>query len=328
MSILITGGAGYIGSVVTEALRKAGRDVVVLDSLVAGHRKAVCEDVPFYEGDIADAELLVKIATRHNIRQIAHLAAFLSVSESVVRPLKYFVNNTAKVVSMLETLTGYGLENVVFSSTAAIYGESRYAPIDEAHPLNPTHPYGISKYFVEQVLDWLDKAHGVTHVALRYFNAAGATETHGEDHSPEIHLIPLVLRVPMGGSDSVAIYGTDYPTRDGTCIRDYIHVADLADAHLKALEYLEGGNASEKFNLGNGVGFSVREVVKSAEKVTGTAIPTREQARRPGDPAILVASSDKARKILQWIPRYSELDSIIRSAWEWHRTYPAGYNKF
>jgi len=325
MSILITGGAGYVGSVVTETLHKAGKDVVVLDSLVAGHRKAVDESIPFYEGDIADPELLERIAARHDIRQMVHLAAFLSVSESVTKPLVYFVNNTAKVIFMLETLIKHGLRNVVFSSTAGTYGESQYVPIDEAHPQNPTHPYGMSKYFVEQVLNWLDRAHGITHVALRYFNAAGATEIHGEDHSPEIHLIPLVLRVPMGQSESIAIYGTDYPTPDGTCIRDYIHVADLADAHLKALEYLEEGNASEKFNLGNGLGFSVREVVKTAEKITGIQIPTREQARRPGDPAILVASSDKARKILRWAPRYPELDPIIRSAWKWHSTHPAGY---
>ena len=324
-SILITGGAGYIGSVVTEALREAGRDIVVLDSLVAGHREAVRGDVPFYKGDIADTELLERIAQRHDIRQVVHLAALVSVSESVAMPLKYFANNTAKVISMLETLIKHGLKNVVFSSTAATYGDARYVPVDEAHPQNPTHPYGISKHIVEQILDWLEKAHGLTYVSLRYFNAAGATETHGEDHSPETHLIPLVLRVPMGLSESIAIYGTDYPTPDGTCIRDYVHVSDLADAHLKALEYLEEGNASEKFNLGNSVGFSVREVVNTAEKITGMTIQTKEQARRSGDPAVLVASSDKARKILRWAPRYPELDSIVRSAWEWHRMHPAGY---
>lgn len=326
MSILVTGGAGYIGSVTVEALREAGEKVVVLDDLSNGHRGAVDIHIPFYEGDIANAVLLENIATSHGITQVVHFAGFISVPESVEEPLRYFENNTARVVTMLATLRACGVKNVVFSSTAAVYGEPKYTPIDEEHPKNPTNPYGLSKFFVEQILDRLDAAHGMTHIALRYFNASGATETRGEDHHPESHLIPLILQVPMGRRTHVNIYGTDYSTPDGTCVRDYIHVADLADAHIKALKYLKDGGKSRKINLGNEKGFSVREIVAVAERVTGTKIVVREEARRAGDPSILVASAEKARSVLGWTPRHSDPENIVRSAWEWYRAHPEGYN--
>ncbi|MDR2137228.1 MAG: UDP-glucose 4-epimerase GalE [Synergistaceae bacterium] len=325
MSVLVTGGAGYIGSVTVEALLAAGEDVIVLDDLSDGHREAVNASVPFYEGDVADAALLRKIADAHRPEQVVHFAGFISVPESVANPLGYFENNTAKMVRMLAFLRERGVKNVVFSSTAAVYGEPEYVPIDEEHPQKPTNPYGLSKLFVEHILDWLDAAHGTTHVALRYFNASGATDAKGEAHHPENHLIPLVLQVPLGQRTHVNIYGTDYPTPDGTCVRDYIHVADLADAHVKALGYLKEGGASRKINLGNGKGFSVKEVIAVAEKVTGMKIPAREEPRRSGDPSTLVASAEKARTVLGWTPRFPELESIVRSAWNWHKANPHGY---
>ncbi|MDR1977606.1 MAG: UDP-glucose 4-epimerase GalE [Synergistaceae bacterium] len=325
MSVLVTGGAGYIGSVTVEALLAAGEDVVVLDDLSNGHREAIDCRVPFYEGDTGDGETLGNIAATHGIKQVVHFAGFISVPESVRAPLRYFENNMGKMTKMLSVLQARGVRNVVFSSTAAVYGEPEYVPIDEAHPKKPANPYGLSKYFAEQLLDWVDSAHGITHVALRYFNASGATATRGEAHRPEGHLIPLVLQVPLGKRPHVDIYGVDYPTPDGTCVRDYIHVADLADAHVKALRYLREGGPSQKINLGNGKGFSVREIVAAAEKITGLKIPVREEARRDGDPSVLIASSEKARAILGWTPRYPGLEDIIRSAWEWHRTNPGGY---
>ncbi|MDR2179155.1 MAG: UDP-glucose 4-epimerase GalE [Synergistaceae bacterium] len=326
MSVLVTGGAGYIGSVTVDALLAAGESVAVLDDLSNGHREAVDPRVPFYESDTEDGETLAGIVKRHGIKQLVHFASFISVSESVQTPLRYFDNNLGKMVKMLSVLQSCGVENVVFSSTAAVYGEPEYVPIDEDHPQKPLNPYGLSKYFAEQVLDWVDAAYGMSHVALRYFNASGATAAKGEAHRPESHLIPLALQVPLGKRARLAVYGDDYPTPDGTCVRDYIHVADLADAHVKALAYLREGGASQKINLGNGKGFSVREIVTAAEKVTAAAIPFRVEPRREGDPAILIASSEKARKILGWTPRYPELEDIIRSAWEWHKTHPSGYS--
>ncbi|MDR3231748.1 MAG: UDP-glucose 4-epimerase GalE [Synergistaceae bacterium] len=326
MSVLVTGGAGYIGSVTVEALCAAGESVVVLDDLDRGHRGALVPGIPFYEGDVGDASLVKNIATSHGITQVVHFAAFTSVPESVEHPLRYFDNNTGKVVRMLTALKECGVENIVFSSTAAVYGEPEYTPIDEDHRKEPTNPYGLSKYFVEQILDRADSAYGLTHVALRYFNAAGATATRGEDHRPETHLIPLVLQVPMGRRTHVSLYGADYPTPDGACVRDYIHVADLADAHVRALRYLKDGGASQKINLGNGKGFSVREVVDVAERVAGVKIPVREEPRRAGDPSILIAGSEKARSVLGWAPRYPELEGIVRSAWEWHQAHPNGYS--
>ena len=328
MSVLVTGGAGYIGSVTVEALRAAGEDVVVLDDLSNGHREAVDARVPFYEGKVGDSALLQNIVASHGIKQVVHFAAFISVPDSVKEPLRYFANNTARVVDLLGSLQTCGVENIVFSSTAAVYGEPEYTPIDEMHPKKPTNPYGLSKYFVEQILDWADIAHGMTHVALRYFNASGAAGTRGEDHHPETHLIPLILQVALGKRTHVNIYGTDYPTPDGSCVRDYIHVADLADAHVKALRYLKDGKGrkkSQKINLGNGRGFSVLQVIEAAEKVTGMKISVREEARRDGDPSVLIAASDKAREVLGWTPRYPELESIVRSAWDWLQANPEGY---
>ncbi|GHS93089.1 UDP-glucose 4-epimerase GalE [Synergistales bacterium] len=334
MSILITGGAGYIGSVTVEALRAGRESIVVLDDLSAGHREAVSPDVPFYEGDMSDVSLLNKIAKRHNIEQIIHFAAFASVPESVSKPLKYFENNTGKVAKMLEILREYGLKNIVFSSTAATYGDPQTPVIDEEHPKRPCNPYGLSKYFVEQILDWSDSAYGITHVALRYFNAAGAlpegelsadSHARGEDHNPEGHIIPLVLQTAIGQREYVSIFGTDYPTPDGTCVRDYVHVLDLAYAHIKALRYLEDGGKSQKINLGNGKGFSVREVIETAREVTGRDIAVREDARRAGDPSVLVAAHQKAAAVLGWEPRYASLSGIIQTAWDWHKNHPGGY---
>ena len=325
MSILVTGGAGYIGSVTVEAIRAEGEPVVVLDDLSNGHREAVDADVPFYKGDLGDASLLADLIEKYEITQVVHFAGFISVPESVGEPLLYFDNNTAKVVKMLSALRAGGVKNIVFSSTAAVYGEPEYTPIDEEHPKRPTNPYGLSKYFVEQILDWADSAFGMTHVALRYFNASGATASRGEVHSTEGHLIPAILQVPMGRRQCVNLYGGDYPTPDGTCVRDYIHVADLADAHVKALCYLKNGGASEKINLGNGVGFSIREVIAAAERVTGVKIPIKEAARREGDPSILVSASGKARKTLGWSPHFTELDTIVGTAWDWYRAHPNGY---
>ncbi|MDR1874685.1 MAG: UDP-glucose 4-epimerase GalE [Synergistaceae bacterium] len=327
MNVLVTGGAGYIGSVTVEALSAAGERVVVLDDLSRGHRVAVAQDIPFYEGDIGDDLLVRNIVTSHAITQVIHFAGLTSVPESVGEPLRYFENNTGKVMRLLTALTSCGVRNVVFSSTAAVYGEPEHTPIDEEHRKKPTNPYGLSKYFVEQILDWMDSACETTHVALRYFNAAGATATKGEDHRPETHLIPLILQVPMGKRAYVSLYGVDYPTPDGTCVRDYIHVADLADAHVRALRYLADGGRSRKINLGNGKGFSVREVVVMAEQVTGTKIPVREEARRAGDPSVLIAESEEARNVLGWSPRCSGLEDIVSSAWEWHRSHPEGYRQ-
>ncbi|MDR1731750.1 MAG: UDP-glucose 4-epimerase GalE [Synergistaceae bacterium] len=322
MAILVTGGAGYIGSVTVEALRAEGESVVVLDDLSNGHREAVAPDVPFYEGNIGDTALLAHIAVEHKIDQLVHFAGYISVPESMTEPLRYFENNTGKTVKMLSALREQGLKNVVFSSTAAVYGEPDYTPIDEDHSKRPANPYGLSKYFVEQILDWTESAFGVTHVILRYFNAAGATISRGEAHKVETHLIPLVLQVAAGKRECVTLYGADYPTPDGTCVRDYIHVADLADAHVKALRYLKKGGDSQKINLGNGKGFSVREVVAVAEKVTGVKIPVKKAPRREGDPSVLVADAKKARRILGWIPCFSDLEVIVRSAWEWYRAHP------
>ncbi|GHV38092.1 UDP-glucose 4-epimerase GalE [Synergistales bacterium] len=334
MSILVTGGAGYIGSVTVEALRVSGEDVVVLDDLSAGHRKAISPDVAFYEGDTGDAEILRKITSEHGVTQMIHFAAFTSVPESVGEPLKYFGNNTGKVVKMIDTLRGGGLKNIVFSSTAAVYGEPQSPAIDEGHPKNPCNPYGLSKYFVERILDWVNSACGITHVALRYFNASGALTKGklsdgslmlGEDHHPEGHIIPLVLQAALGQRKSVSIFGTDYPTPDGTCVRDYVHVLDLADAHIKALRYLGDGGESQKINLGNGRGFSVREVIETAREITGRDITAIFGARRAGDPSTLVAAHKKALAVLGWEPKYTSLGDIIQTAWDWHKNYPDGY---
>ena len=325
MSILVTGGAGYIGSATVEALRRRGALVVVLDNLSAGHRAALSPEVPFYQGDLADRGLLPRVMKKHRIRRVIHFAAFTSVPESVERPEKYIHNNVVNSFNLLEACREAGVREFVFSSTAAVYGEPRHLPIGETHPTQPANPYGLTKRFIEQMLESYEAAHGLRHVCLRYFNACGGSPQRGEDHSPGTHLIPLILQVALGQREAITIFGTDYPTRDGTCVRDYIHVDDLAQAHLRALDYVARGGPSLKVNLGNGAGYSVREVIEIARALTGQPIPARQAPRRAGDPAALVASAGLAREALGWSPEFPDLRAIVESAWVWHRTHPEGY---
>jgi UDP-glucose 4-epimerase len=322
--ILVTGGAGYIGSVVVTQLLAQGYEPIVLDDLSNGHRAALPAAARLIVGDIADRALLEKVFTEIRPQAVMHFAAFIEAGESMQRPEKYFRNNTANALTLLEALLAHGVQRFVFSSTAALYGTPEKTPIEETARLLPTNAYGESKLLVEQMLEWLHRIHGLRYACLRYFNAAGADGEQGEDHHPESHLIPIALQVALGIRKNVAIFGTDYETPDGSCVRDYVHVSDLASAHLLVLEALK-----EKeqliFNLGNGQGFSVRQVIDAARKVTGHAIPALESPRRPGDPAILVASSEKIRGELAWTPKYCDLESIIHSAWNWRKTYPNGY---
>ena len=326
MAVLVTGGAGYIGSTTVSMLMEAGEQPVVLDNLSYGHRAAVDEDVPFYQGDFGDAELVKSICEKHQVDACIHFAAFIQVGESVANPAIYYENNTANAVRLLTALKDCGVKNLVFSSTAATYGEPVRMPIDEEHPQRPENAYGWSKYMVERILDDFDQAYGFKSVALRYFNACGAITGKGEDHSPESHLIPLVLFAAMGKRDSIKIFGTDYDTEDGTCVRDYIHVADLAQAHILAIRYLRDSGDSQKINLGNGNGYTVRQVIETAKEVTGLPIKVEETPRRPGDTSHLIADSRKARDVLGWDPKFPELKTIIATAWEWHQSHPNGYN--
>jgi len=325
MNVLVTGGAGYIGSVVVEQLIAHGHRAVVYDSLVKGHRGAVAPEARLIEGDLLDRQKLVRALDENQVEAVVHLAAHSLVGESVGNPHKYFVNNVTAGIALLDALLEVGVKRLVFSSTAAVYGEPERVPITEDAPPAPTNPYGESKLAFERALRWYDAAYGLRYASLRYFNAAGASERRGEDHDPETHLIPLVLRVAAGQMGHVQIFGEDYPTPDATCIRDYIHVIDLAEAHLLALKALDEG--SRIYNLGYGGGYSVREVVEMARQVTGRAIPTERGPRRPGDPAVLIASPDKIIRELDWHPRLSELDHIIESAWRWHLSHPNGYEK-
>ncbi|MBX3242915.1 MAG: UDP-glucose 4-epimerase GalE [Acidobacteria bacterium] len=318
MSVLVTGGAGYIGSITTEALREHGEQPVVIDNLVYGHRETVATDVPFYEGDIGDKDLVGKILSEHNIDACMHFSAYAYVGESVEDPKKYFANNVVQTIRLIDVLLEHNVKHFVFSSTCATYGEPQYVPIDEAHPQQPTNPYGWSKLMVEQILRSYDAAYGLRSVALRYFNASGATASHGEGHDPETHLIPLILYNALDKIPSISIFGTDYPTPDGTAIRDYIHVSDLADAHILALNYLRDGGTSDAFNLGNGNGYSVQEVVDAAQKVTGCDITSVHSPRREGDPSRLIANAEKARNVLGWQPKISDIEAIIETAWNWH----------
>ena len=318
MAILITGGAGYIGSVTTELLRARGEQVVVLDNLSRGFRDAVAPEVPFYEGNVGDRELVMRIVEEQNIDACIHFAAFAYVGESVAQPALYFENNVAQGIQLLGALVASGVRRIVFSSTCATYGEPQRIPIDEAHPQLPANPYGWSKLFIERIMADYDHAYELKFVALRYFNASGASATRGERHEPETHLIPLVLKAAKNEIDHVTVFGNDYPTTDGTCVRDYIHVSDLGDAHALALEYLRAGGASTAINLGNGQGYSVLEVIKAAREVTGRDIAIEMQGRRAGDPSHLVADSSKARTVLGWQPQHADLAAIIGSAWKWH----------
>jgi UDP-glucose 4-epimerase len=325
MAILVTGGAGYIGSVTVELLREQGEDVIVLDNLSRGHRAAVAAEVHFYEGDIGDAELIASIAQKHRIESCIHFAALAYVGESVAEPARYFENNVAQGIRLLNALQAAGAQLLVFSSTCATYGEPQRIPIDETHPQQPTNPYGWSKLMLERILESYDTAYGLKFVALRYFNAAGATATRGEHHEPETHIIPNVLAAAQQIIPHVSVFGADYATADGTAVRDYIHVTDLAEAHALALRHLRTGGASERINLGNGQGYSVLEVIETARRVTGKQIEVQMKPRRPGDPSHLVAEAASARAVLGWQPHYSLLDDIIRSAWEWRLQHPRGY---
>jgi len=325
MAILVTGGAGYIGSVAVEDLVKKGESIVVLDNLVYGHRAAVSENVAFYEGNIGDKDLLRKILSQHQIEACMHFSAYAYVGESVEKPQIYYENNFVQTLKLLDVLIENNVKQFIFSSTCATYGEPQYVPIDEQHSQSPTSPYGWSKFMVERALADYDTAYGLKYVALRYFNACGASEKCGEDHNPETHLIPLVLFAAQGKRESISIFGDDYPTPDGTAVRDYIHISDLSQAHLLALEYLRGGGDSQFINLGNGNGYSVKEVIEAARKVTGKNIEARIVARRAGDPSRLVGDSQKAREVLGWNPQFPEIEKIIESAWAWHQANPNGY---
>ena len=325
-TILVCGGAGYIGSHMVAQLNRKGFDVIVADSLVTGHKDAV-KNAKLYVGDLRDRAFLDKVFTENEIDGVINFAAFSLVGESCENPLKYYENNMGGAISLLGAMRDHGVKKIVFSSTAATYGEPEKQPIEEKDRTFPTNPYGETKLSIEKMLKWCDKAYGIKYVALRYFNACGAdNETGiGEDHSPESHLIPIVLQAANGKRTHVSIFGNDYPTRDGTCVRDYIHVLDLADAHLLALEYLDKGNDSDVFNLGVGSGYSVREIIDVARKVTGKDIEAVDAPRRAGDPSTLVACNDKARAVLGWNPTHSDLETIISTAWNWHRNNPEGY---
>ncbi len=325
MAILVTGGAGYIGSVTAALLRARGERVVVLDDLFRGHRAAVPEGEAFYKGKIGDRELVTRIATEHELDDCIHFAALAHVGESVLEPARYYGNNVAQGLALIDALLAVGVRRMVFSSTCAIYGEPQQVPIPETHPQNPTNPYGWSKLFMEQIMESYDRAYKLKYVALRYFNAAGATAEHGEDHDPETHLIPNVLAAAQGRLPAVPVFGDDYPTPDGTAIRDYIHIADLGSAHVLALDYLRAGGKSDFFNLGTGQGYSVMEVIESARTVTQCEIPVRIEPRRAGDPSRLVADAHKARAVLGWTPDHPDLNSILRTAWDWRTTHPRGY---
>ena len=328
MTILVLGGAGYIGSHTVYALIEKGVDVVVIDNLETGHIEAVHEKARFYKGDIRDRAFVDSVLDKEKIDAVIHFAANSLVGESMVNPLKYYDNNVNGTKVLLQSMVAHGLDKIVFSSTAATYGEPEKVPILETDRTEPTNTYGETKLAMEKMFKWTDRAHGLKYVSLRYFNACGAHVSGkiGEAHSPETHLIPLILQVPLGQREYISIFGDDYDTSDGTCIRVYIHVTDLAQAHILAVDYLMKGNESNIFNLGNGVGFTVKEVIDTARKVTGHEIPARIAERRAGDPARLIASSDKARQVLLWKPEHADLEEIISTAWNWHKNHPNGYN--
>ena len=329
VAIAVLGGAGYIGSHTVRALLDAGYDVVVADNLATGFRKAVHPAARFYQLDIRDQAALDRFFETEPVDGVIHFAAFSQVGESMTNPLKYYENNLWGTTVLLKSMIAHGVGHIVFSSTAATYGEPERIPILEEDPTIPSNCYGETKLAMERMMYWAERAHGLRQVALRYFIACGAHPSAeiGEAHNPETHLIPLILQVANGKREQISIFGNDYPTRDGTCVRDYIHVCDLAQAHVLALQYLMESGKSDVFNLGNGVGFTVREVVDVARTVTGHPIPEVLCPRRAGDPAQLVASSDKARSVLGWKPVYDSLETIVETAWAWHRTHPDGFGE-
>ncbi|MBU3189424.1 UDP-glucose 4-epimerase GalE [Clostridium bowmanii] len=328
MAILVCGGAGYIGSHMVAQLLEKGEEVVVLDNFQKGHHDSLLGG-KLYSGDLRDDAILHKVFTENNIDAVIDFAADSLVGESVTEPLKYFENNIGSTINLLKAMRDYKVKKIVFSSTAATYGEPDNIPILEDDRTFPTNPYGESKLAVEKILKWCDNAYGIKYTALRYFNAAGAhiSGKIGEDHRPESHLIPLILQVALGQREKIMIFGDDYDTEDGTCVRDYVHVTDLANAHLLAVERLRRGEDSVICNLGNGKGFSVKEVIETTRKVTGLKIKAEMAPRRAGDPAVLIASSDKAKNILGWAPKYDSLQTIIETAWQWHKGHPDGYVK-
>jgi len=317
MKILVTGGAGYIGGAVAEHLLLRQHTVTVLDNLSKGSRRNVPSNSEFFQADTGDEAALERIFGSGRFDAVMHFAGFIEAGESMEKPEIYFGNNAAKTLVLLRAVVRHGVPHFVFSSTAAVYGEPKRIPIEEDDPLEPQNAYGESKLMVERMLAWFHRVHGLRYASLRYFNAAGATALHGEAHAPETHLIPLVLQAALGQRESIAIYGTDYPTKDGTCIRDYIHIEDLVTAHVLALDYL-AQHGRLICNVGSATGFSVREVIETARKVTGMEIPVVETSRRSGDPAVLVASCDTIKRVLGWTPRFSGIENIVRSAWQWH----------
>ena len=329
MTIAVLGGAGYIGSHAVDQLIKKKYDVIVIDNLQTGHKEAIHEKARFYKGDIRDKAFLSTVFDKESIEGILHFAANSLVGESMEEPLKYFNNNVYGTQVVLEAMQQHNIKNIVFSSSAATYGEPKEIPIDETAETTPENPYGETKLMMEKMLKWCDKAYGMKYVALRYFNVAGAKldGSIGEDHKPESHLIPLILQTALGQREKISIFGDDYNTPDGTCIRDYVHVVDLIEAHILALEYLKAGNESNTFNLGSSTGFSVMEMVETARQVTSKDISASIEARRAGDPSTLIASSEKAKEILGWNPQHTDIEDIIASAWNWHVHHPSGYTK-
>ncbi|MGN0422265.1 MAG: UDP-glucose 4-epimerase GalE [Lachnospiraceae bacterium] len=328
MKVLVLGGAGYIGSHTVYELIDNLAEVVIIDNLETGFVEAVHPSAKFYKGDLRNRAFLDEVLDKEKgIDAVIHFAANSQVGESMINPLKYYDNNLCGTKTLLDTLVAHGINKIVFSSTAATYGEPERVPIQETDKTEPTNTYGETKLSMEKMFKWVGKAHGLRFVSLRYFNACGAHVSGkiGEAHNPETHLIPLILQVPNGKREHISVFGTDYPTKDGTCVRDYIHVTDLAQAHILAVKYLMAGNESDVFNLGNGVGFTVKEVIETAEKVTGQSIKVVEEGRRAGDPATLIASSQKARSVLGWKPEHDSLEEIIETAWNWHKAHPNGY---
>lgn len=329
MTVLVLGGAGYIGSHAVDQLITKGYDVAVVDNLKTGHKESLPDKARFYQGDIRDKAFMEDVFTKENIEGVIHFAASSLVGESMEIPLDYFNNNVYGTQVVLEVMEKYNVKSIIFSSSAATYGEPKVIPIEETAATNPESTYGETKLMMEKMLKWCDKAYGMSFVALRYFNVAGAKldGTIGEDHNPESHLLPIILQTALGQREKFTIYGEDYETPDGTCIRDYVHVVDLIDAHILALEYLQAGNSSNTFNLGSSTGFSVKQMLEAAREVTGKEIPATVVSRRAGDPSTLIAASDKAREVLGWKPQYTDVNKIIESAWNWHVKHPEGYGR-
>ena len=327
MNVLVTGGAGYIGSHMVRTLAVRGYKPVVLDSLEYGHKQAIPESVPLIVGNIKDKETLEPVFTKYNIEAVIHFAGYLMVEESVREPIKYMRNNVIYPVTLLNVMRDHKVDKIIFSSSAAVYGNPQKVPIPEDHPKNPSSPYGLSKWCFEELLRVFNHDTGVRSISLRYFNACGASldGVNGEDHSPETHIIPVAIRTAMGKQKEFSLYGTDYPTRDGSCLRDYIHIEDLAEAHLLALEALAGGHRTDVYNLATGDGTTNKEVVDEVRKVTGIHFTVKEAARRPGDPHSLVADPAKFQKEFHWKPKYSDITTIVASAWKWHKSHPDGY---